>query len=489
MTYGGNVILRQVSCCIEPGTAVLLEGANGAGKTTLLNILQGALMPDSGSIILRTDGRKLCLSFPKPPIERLFRPNRTSIEQLAACGIGRLWQNLRLFQSLSSVENVAVAQHNNPGENPVKTACFPGYVRNKDQEVLSRARKLLQELGLVTEKASSPHQLSSGEAKRLAVALAGHWLFLLDEPFSSLDTEGVGQVIDLLLDLSRKTNLAMIIVEHAQNVPLILPVVNKVWTLRNSQLIERCPTDLNHSMMQGIIQGLPGWVRNIVGEDPSVSTQHLPGSASLVTLIPKNNQSNQSILEVDDVIVRRGQRTVIGWPHGDHQINGLSFRLQRGSVTVLAAPNGWGKSTLVDALIGNLQITKGTINLAGIPMKNNPTWIRRRAGLCVVRSMKNSFNSLTVRETLRLHRINSISANVNPFLDRKVGSLSGGERQMLVLEAVLRGSNHKVIILDEPAQSLDQDAIQTMSRCFSDMLPEIALFIALPKMVSISKPA
>jgi len=108
--FGGQVVLDGVDLELRQGEVVLLRGENGSGKTTLLNILTGNLEPDAGEIHYSADDSPRSYSFPRRWWQDLnpwdhFRPEFVAME-----GMGRTWQDVRLFHSLSLRDNIAVAQ-------------------------------------------------------------------------------------------------------------------------------------------------------------------------------------------------------------------------------------------------------------------------------------------------------------------------------------------------------------------------------------------
>ena len=100
--FGGQQVLDDVSVELRQGEVVLLRGANGSGKTTLLNILTGNLVPDRGSIELHTGKQPIRFEFPRRMWARGFAP-----DNLARLGVGRTWQDIRLFDTQSLANNIA----------------------------------------------------------------------------------------------------------------------------------------------------------------------------------------------------------------------------------------------------------------------------------------------------------------------------------------------------------------------------------------------
>jgi ABC-type branched-subunit amino acid transport system ATPase component len=145
-TFGGQVVLDGVDLHLREGEVVLLRGENGSGKTTLLNILTGSLEPDAGTIVYSADDTPRTYCFPRRWWQELnpwdhFRPEFVAME-----GMGRTWQDVRLFQAQSLRDNIAVATPGQPGENPVLAIFAPGRVRRTEREICEKADAMLARL-------------------------------------------------------------------------------------------------------------------------------------------------------------------------------------------------------------------------------------------------------------------------------------------------------------------------------------------------------
>ena len=201
--FGGIVALDGVSFDVAPGQIVGLIGPNGAGKTTLFNCVSRLYPCDRGGI--RFDGREL-LSVPR--------------HQVAALGIGRTFQNLALFRSMSVLDNVMVGRHCRTRGGFFANALRLRFAVESDREARERARALLALLDLEPLAAARVSELPFGTQKRveLARALAAEpKLLLLDEPASGLNHEEVGKLGALIRELRDKLRLTVLLVEHHMN--------------------------------------------------------------------------------------------------------------------------------------------------------------------------------------------------------------------------------------------------------------------------------
>jgi len=213
-SFGGLKAVDSVNLDFIKGRITGLIGPNGAGKTTIFNLISGFLIPDQGEIWLedkRIDG---------------LRP-----WEIARCGIGRLFQDVRVFRNLSVLDNVLLGVINPPGELLVNAFFNSKNIKTKESDILKKAREWIKFVGLEGKENSPAGSLSFGQQKLLALArlLIGDFkILLLDEP-----TAGVSPLmIKPLLDLIRKialTGRTVIFIEHNMNV--VLDIANWVYFL------------------------------------------------------------------------------------------------------------------------------------------------------------------------------------------------------------------------------------------------------------------
>ena len=198
--FGGIVALDGVSFDVAPGRSVGLIGPNGAGKTTLFNCISRLYECQGGDISFA--GQSL-LSVPR--------------HRVAGLGIGRTFQNVALFRTMSVLENVMVGRHaRSRGGFFANALRLPGAVRS-DSESRERAMALLKLLELERFAETPVAGLPFGTQKRveLARALASEpKLLLLDEPASGLNHEEVGAIGELIRSLRDRLKLTVLVVEH-----------------------------------------------------------------------------------------------------------------------------------------------------------------------------------------------------------------------------------------------------------------------------------
>ncbi len=184
--YAGREVLRVDTWRAEQGAQWLMLGPSGSGKSTLLHVLAGILRPASGQAVVAQQDLG---ALPEAALDR-FRGKH----------IGIVLQRLHLINSLSVLNNLLLAQ----------------YMAGESQSA-SRVREVLASLDLADKASAMPHELSHGQAQRVAVARAvvnKPKLLLADEPTSNLDDRRCVQVLDLLLDQARACSATLVIATH-----------------------------------------------------------------------------------------------------------------------------------------------------------------------------------------------------------------------------------------------------------------------------------
>jgi branched-chain amino acid transport system ATP-binding protein len=215
LRFGGIVALDRVSFEIGRGEVCGLIGPNGAGKTTLFNCLSRLYTPDSGDV-----------TFMGAPLLAVPR------HRVAALGIGRTFQNLALFRTMSVRRNIMVGAHCRTHSGFLSDALRLPRVQAEERELARRTDDLIAMLGLEAVAGLTVDELPFGTRKRveLARALASEpRLLLLDEPAGGLNHEEVEQLRALILTIRERLSLTVLLVEHHMN--LVMRVSDKVVAL------------------------------------------------------------------------------------------------------------------------------------------------------------------------------------------------------------------------------------------------------------------
>ena len=220
-SFDGKQVLNNVDAIINEGDVIVIVGPSGSGKSTFLRSLNLLEIPDSGSILFKgNDITKM-----KNP-GGLFKKKdaNNDINKLRA-KVGMVFQHFNLFAHKTILENLMLA--------PVEL----GIMNKKEAE--EKAIKLLDRIGLLDKKDVYPSTLSGGQKQRVAIIRAlcmNPEVLLFDEPTSALDPEMVGEVLDLIKDLSNE-NITMVIVTHEMN--FAKEVAHEVWFMDEGIIKEK----------------------------------------------------------------------------------------------------------------------------------------------------------------------------------------------------------------------------------------------------------
>jgi ABC-type branched-subunit amino acid transport system ATPase component len=213
--FGGLVAVDKVDLVIEPGMIAGLIGPNGAGKTTFFNCITGFYRPEEGSI--RFNSKDLVG----------LRP-----DQVTTLGIGRTFQNIRLFPNMTALENVMIGQHSR-----MKAGVFGALVRDRatmqeERRVESRARELLAFVGLKGRENEFSKNLAYGDQRRLELARAlatEPTLLLLDEPTAGMNPGETAAMVAFIRRLRDELNLTILLIEHQMKV--VMTISDRVTVL------------------------------------------------------------------------------------------------------------------------------------------------------------------------------------------------------------------------------------------------------------------
>ena len=212
-TFGDHDVLKDISISFQKGEVVSIIGSSGSGKSTLLRCINLLEEPTGGDIFI--DGQSAI----KGEISR---------EKLAT-KVGMVFQSFNLFENMSVLKNCMIGQVT---------------VLKRDKETAKRnALKYLKAVGMIQYINARPHQLSGGQKQRVAIARAlamNPECLLFDEPTSALDPEMVGEVLDVIRELS-STGLTMIIVTHEMQ--FAKEISNRIVFIDEGTVLEDKPAD------------------------------------------------------------------------------------------------------------------------------------------------------------------------------------------------------------------------------------------------------
>jgi len=426
--FGGLQALNAVTLQVAPGEVHGLIGPNGAGKTTLFNVITGLQQPTHGRVQLgATDVTKA-----KPHVR-------------SRLGLGRTFQRLELFGTLTARENVQVAaeaqSHQSSGRRPADEAVHQ-----------------LERVGILHVADEPTDSLPTGLARLVEVARAlatSPSVLLLDEPSSGLDadeTRALGRVMQQLAS----EGVSMLLVEH--DMALVMEICAHVDVLDSGEIIASGdPSSIRaNSRVQMAYLGAQN--------EPTASPVSVPGVVTFPSTA--TDPDAPSAVSPPSGIALSAQGVRAGYGRIE-VLHGISFEVPKGSALALLGPNGAGKTTLLKAISGQLALTAGTVEVDGEPLRKNATEQLARTGLCMIPEGRSIFPNLTVSENLLMYtfrRRGLKSAWVEeramdrfPVLQSRrsqlAGTLSGGEQRMLSMARALT-TDPEILLLDELSMGL-----------------------------------
>jgi branched-chain amino acid transport system ATP-binding protein len=227
--FGGLVATDDVDFTIPRGSIVALIGPNGAGKTTFFNQLTGVYKPTSGSIVF--DGVEVG---DMPP------------HAITALGIGRTFQNIRLFSQMTALENVLVGMHCRLSSGIVGSILKTPKVRREEAEARDRARELLTYAGLPRRHGERAGNLPYGDQRRLEVARAlgtDPKLLLLDEPTAGMNPQETADFTAFVRRVRDEKGLTVLLIEH--DMKIVMGVSERITVLEyGAKIAEGTPAEI-----------------------------------------------------------------------------------------------------------------------------------------------------------------------------------------------------------------------------------------------------
>jgi branched-chain amino acid transport system ATP-binding protein len=227
--FGGLVATDDIDFTIPRGSIVALIGPNGAGKTTFFNQITGVYAPTSGSIVF--DGTEVV---GKPP------------HAIVELGVGRTFQNIRLFAQMTALENVLVGMHCRLKGGIVSSIVRTPRVRREERGAYDRARELLTYCGLPRRHEEYAGTLPYGDQRRLEVARAlatSPKLLLLDEPTAGMNLQETADFTAFVRRMRDEKDLTVLLIEHDMKV--VMGVSERITVLEYGEKIaEGTPAEI-----------------------------------------------------------------------------------------------------------------------------------------------------------------------------------------------------------------------------------------------------
>lgn len=407
--FGGLVALKEISLEVAAGSIHAVIGPNGSGKTTLFNIISGVYRPTAGTI-------------------RFLDQNTTNLppERLADLGLGRTFQNTRLFGSMTVLESVLVVLH----RKGISLRISPASEH--------RAREILDFVGLADLAEMPSTRLPQGQRRLLEIAKVMALtpkLVLLDEPHGGLNHTETARLIEIIRQI-RNQGHTVLLIEHEMDV--VMRLADDITVLNLGQLLARGnPRE---------VQSNSAVIEAYLGTASTAPSGGLPPGAA-----PK------ALLEVRDMTVRYGDIEAV---------RSANLTVGEGEFVSLLGNNGAGKSTTLKA-IARLVPASGMVLFGGRSLLAEPTERLVSLGISLVPERRRLFGGLTVIDNLKTGAYGKPSAYIAEVIEelfelfpslRRLShslafSLSGGEQQMLAIGRALM-SRPRLLMLDEPSLGL-----------------------------------
>jgi branched-chain amino acid transport system ATP-binding protein len=221
--FGGLRAVSNFDITVQQGALDGLIGPNGAGKTTVFNMISGLYVPTEGAIFLNGE-------------------NTIGLEpfEVTNLGIGRTFQNIRLFQNLTVLDNVRIAYHPHAGYGLADGIRRSGRFDVKERELTERAQDFLAIFGLERLQNEVAKNLPYGEQRRVEIARAlasAPKLLLLDEPAAGMNPNEIGRLMEYIHFIRDRFNLTILLIEHQMR--LVMNICEKLTVMDFGQVIAR----------------------------------------------------------------------------------------------------------------------------------------------------------------------------------------------------------------------------------------------------------
>ncbi len=226
MDFGGLRAVDTINFQVNEGEIVALIGPNGAGKTTFFNCITGVYNPTEGDVFIAPDGNK---------VERIngLKPNIVTEK-----GLARTFQNIRLFQNMTVLENVMIGRHCRLSEGLLGAIFRTKTAIEEEKKVVEDSYEILKEIGLADYANEFAKNLPYGAQRRLEVARAmatEPFLLLLDEPAAGMNPQETKDLDEMILQIRRDKKISILLIEH--DMSLVMSVSEKIFVVDYGKLI------------------------------------------------------------------------------------------------------------------------------------------------------------------------------------------------------------------------------------------------------------
>lgn len=224
--FGGLRALDRIDLNINEGEIVALIGPNGAGKTTLFNCITGMHEPTDGRVNISPPGENaVCVNG--------YKPNK-----ITELGLARTFQNIRLFNKMTVVQNVMVGRHCRNRHTFLEAIIRNARFKREERETLEYSMSLLETFGLAEHAHQSAENLPYADQRRLEIARAlatDPFLLLLDEPAAGMNPHETYELDQLILRIREDRKISILLIEH--DMKLVMRISDRIFVMNQGKNI------------------------------------------------------------------------------------------------------------------------------------------------------------------------------------------------------------------------------------------------------------
>ncbi len=251
MDFGGIRALDEIQLDVRQGEIAALIGPNGAGKTTFFNCITGIYTPTTGDVLVSPEGGAA------------KRINGMKPNLVTELGMARTFQNIRLFPSMTVLENVMIGTHCRTRSGLWGAVTRNRATRKEEADTIEKSFHLLELMNLEQYSNELACNLPYGKQRRLEIARAlatGPFLLLLDEPAAGMNPQETMALKELVLDIRERFNISILLIEH--DMKMVMSTSDRVFVLEYGRLIAHgTPKEVSEN---------PAVIKAYLGEDEDV---------------------------------------------------------------------------------------------------------------------------------------------------------------------------------------------------------------------------
>jgi len=220
MDFGGLRAIDHLDLDVKKNEIVALIGPNGAGKTTFFNCITGIYKPTDGEMFLSSEGTN-------PHRLNGLKPNKVTEK-----GLARTFQNIRLFQNMTVLENVMIGRHCRTFAGILGAVLRGKKTKKEEKKIVDDSYEILEKIGLAEHVNEFAKNLPYGAQRRLEIARAiatDPFILLLDEPAAGMNPQETQELDDLIIRIRDKENISILLIEH--DMKLVMSLSDRIFVV------------------------------------------------------------------------------------------------------------------------------------------------------------------------------------------------------------------------------------------------------------------